>query len=453
MARNYHVWFLENNSQMYLDSGTRMVHDGKGHHLYRYENGKLLKLNGNETLEVRADGRIIEKTGNQVGFITDYQAFTDEIRQGNTRSGSQQKKSQKTHIWRYILVIIGVAFMLYQNQSSDRAGQNRAAGTSAAKAVTRTTTAPVNTPMKAPTAPPTAVPTAVPTSAARLERNWQAMMAFPDVSEISQYNRIAVKRSPYLAAWMKTGSKTFSGYTVDFRAEFQPNGTYCCLGNFDLDYSALKKTYKSYNTEYQGVGGYAGLQRLYNGELKSILSFWDIQCTDKSGKKKTIRAKLVYPSHTDNDSFSGEGTGAHCLVDYPWKPGKWYQMQLLCGKSDTTGNTTIEQWIQDLSTSMWTKLCVYDLGVPNVSFKGDVCVFLENFVPEYAGEIRTMECRNFAVYRNKWTSIKTGVVYSDNPSKYQGSYAYKADGDTLCMITTGVAGKAPAAKKLTFKLK
>ena len=486
MARSYNVWLLKNNSQAYLDSGTRMIHDGGGHNLYRYENGKLLELSGDDVLVVKADGRIVDKTGNQAGFVTDYAAFTEEIQNLKTRTAgtagtgtqpeekktesakpaaaaeprpdSQQseKGKKKPHIWRYVLVVIGIIFLLNQNNSGSRDSRNQAAkSTSSLLSDVVSGEKKTSAPTKAPTASPTAVPTAaVPTAAARLERNWQSMITFPTASEIDRYNSTAVNRSPYLQAWMQTGSKTFTGYSVNFRAEFQPNGTYCCLGNFDLDYSALKKTYKSYRTEYNGVAGYAGLQRLSNGELKSILSFWDVFCTDKSGKTKTIRAQLVYPSSTDNDSFSGEGTGTHCLADYPWKPGRWYQMQLLCGRSDTTGNTTVEQWVQDLSTSVWTKLCVYDLGVPNVSFKGNVCVFLENFDPKYAGAIRSMECRNFAVCRNKkWTGVTSGVVEKDIRMPYTGSYAYKVSGDTLCMITTGVTGKAREAKQMSFKLK
>lgn len=389
MARNYNVWLMNRSGGLFLDSGTQMIHDGRGHDLYRYQNGILTPLSGNDTMTLKADGRILDKTGNQAGFIMDYSKFTEEIR-----------------------------------ASKKPAAPAAASGLVAAK-------------------PP--VPS-------RTERDWQSMMKLPSAGEIISCNRTAALRSPYLAAWLATDGRPFTGYSVDFRAEYQPDATYCCLANFDLDYSALTKTYASVSTEYSGVAGYAGLQRLPDGKLKAILSFWDVYCKDRSGNRKTIRARLVVPAWTNNDSFGGEGTGAHCLTDYYWRPGAWYRMLLICGKSETTGNTTIEQWIQDLASTSRTKLCVYDLGVPDVRFRGRTAVFLENFDPRAAGEIRTMECRNFLVYRNGWQSVKKGTVESSAGS-YKGSYAFAAAGDTLCMITTGVEGKGSNQGVQAFKLK
>ena len=471
MARNYDVWFMENSARAYLDSGTQMVHDGRGHSLYRYQGGKLLALSGKECLTVKADGRILDKTGSQAGFITDYGRFTEEIRNtaagtarppagaeknspqesqtGSAGAGKPQAgvQKKKTRGWVWLLVILGFIFLVSRNNSgsnpADSKGSRNSAGSNKRSAVSV-----VNTAARRPN-----LTSQAPTSAARIERDWQSLMRLPSADEIDLCNRTARMQSPYLTAWMATGKGgPFTGYSVDFRAEYQPNATYCCLGNFDLDYSALKKKYKEYHTEYRGVAGYAGLQRLDNGDLKSILSFWDVYCTDRSGRTETIRASLVYPASDGNDSFGGEGTGAHHLTDYAWQPGKWYRMRLTCGKSETTGNTTIEQWVQDLSDMAWTKLCVYDLGVPNVAFKGDTAVFLENFYPEYAGEIRTMECRNFSVFRNKWQGIRKGTL-TKRVGAYKGSCGYGVSGDTICMITTGVEGKGGRWDDLPFTLK
>lgn len=303
---------------------------------------------------------------------------------------------------------------------------------------------------------PTATKAPGPTARAypRTERSWRSVMNFPTDAEIDSYNRVATLRSPYLSAWIKTNGKKFVEYTVEFKADFVPNGTYCCLANFDLDYSQLKKTYKSYRTEYRGVAGYAGLQKLENGELKAILSFWDVFCTDKKGRQTTIRASLAYPANQAGGSFGGEGTGAHYLADYAWQPGRWYRMRLQCMKYQAGGNTVIEQWVQDMSTEKWTKLCAYDLGVKNVAFKGDVAVFLENFIPAYAGEIRTMECRNFQIKDTAGKTRRlTRAVANSADGAYRGSYRFGADGKILYMITTGVAGKGGTQRQTTLKLK
>lgn len=61
MARNYNIWFVEDNSRAYLDSGSKTVHDGHGHDLYRYHNGNLLPVSGEGALVIKSDGRILDK--------------------------------------------------------------------------------------------------------------------------------------------------------------------------------------------------------------------------------------------------------------------------------------------------------------------------------------------------------------------------------------------------------
>ena len=94
MARNYPVWFMENDSHMYLDSGSRTVHDGHGHDLYRYADRKLIALSGNGSMDVQTDGRIVDSTGIQIGFITDFPLFTMEIRNSGTAGGTGTKTTQ-----------------------------------------------------------------------------------------------------------------------------------------------------------------------------------------------------------------------------------------------------------------------------------------------------------------------------------------------------------------------
>lgn len=319
----------------------------------------------------------------------------------------------------------------------------KATARSASKAAAQSLTYATKAPVRGPTARPVV----------KSDRDWQKLIAWPTDAEIDESNSTAALRSPYLYAWL-TVNRKYTQYTVDFKADYVPNGTYCCLGQFDLDYSALKKTYKSYKQEYQGVAGYAGLQRLENGEMKAILSFWDVNCTTKKGQPKTIRATLIYPAGKTGDSFGGEGTGAHYLADYDWQPGRWYRMKLQIGTSKATGNTTVEQSFQDLTTKEWTKTCAYDLGVKSVKFQGSACVFLENFAPRYAGEIRTMECKNFKIVDSGKRTVKlTGIEAGNQEGAYQGSASFGVEKDTLYMITTGVTGKAAAQKTAKLKLK
>ena len=285
-------------------------------------------------------------------------------------------------------------------------------------------------------------------------RDWKNAMQLPDTQEITLCNRRSKARSPYICGWMRTGSPGFTKYAIDIKADYLPCGTYCCAVNFDLDYSALEKKYKI-RTEYKGVAGYAGLQRLENGSTVAILSFWDVFCEDSYGRTLIHRPRLIYPADDGNNSFTGEGTGAHKLVPYPWEAGHWYRVMLTFGRS-SSGNTVVSMGIRKSDEDDWTILCQYDLGVPDVCMKNDVAVFLENFAAATSGEIRTMECRNIRIQDSKygWKDVETGIFSVNylNPD-YPGSYYYNSDGTSFYIITTGVEGKAWAKlNQLTLRV-
>ncbi len=279
------------------------------------------------------------------------------------------------------------------------------------------------------------------------ETFWATSVPMPSDNEIAAANAAATCRSPYIAGWLEVpGEQGFVEYSVDFKADYLPEGTYCCVGQWTMDTSDLERTHTNVHTEYPGVSGYAGFQNTTAKQGKvSILSFWDVFARKPDGTDVTIRAKCIYPETTDgNDSFGGEGTGAHRMVPYDWKAGKWYRMLLQCGTSTDTGNTTVEQWVCDLDTGVWTKLCVYDTGLRNSYFKGNVAVFLENYRTEYAGEIRTMELRNVRIRRvnsGQWEGIeKITMLPNGGLPQYEGSYAFGALSDRVWMITSGVGG-------------
>lgn len=276
--------------------------------------------------------------------------------------------------------------------------------------------------------------------------NWQTVFEIPSSAEIQKHNRKSRIRSPYIYGWLSIPAGTiYTEYSIEFKAEYLPKGTYCCLGNWTMDYSSLERQYKSVRTEYQGVHAYAGFQNLHNGKMVSIMSFWDIFCKDSYGRETVIRAKRVYPKMTSySEEFTGEGTGVHCTVPYDWKANHWYRMHLRCVTSRETGNTVVEQWVCDVETEQYVLLCSYDTGVKNSSFKGSIAVFLENYLTEYSGEVRSMEVRNakyFNAVTKKWQSITEAYIGSDSGlPRYEGSYNFGAFGNEFWMITSGVGG-------------
>ena len=282
-------------------------------------------------------------------------------------------------------------------------------------------------------------------------RNWSALMTLPSENAIAAYNKSSNTRSPYIAAWMDTGHVgSFYQIAVDFKADYLPSGTYCCLANFCLDYSALNAKYTK--VESNGIAGYAGFQRDADpNRYVSIMSFWDIFCYNASGQLTTISASLLAPEDEKESRFDGEGTGTHYLRDYPWEAEHWYRFLIQCGRNKANGNSTVEYWVMDLERGTWTQLCIFDLGVPNVSFVGNVAVFLENFQPASAGDVRTLEFCNFRVctLKEEWISIESGT-FAEN-YEYPGSYRYGSDGNCFWIITSGIPDLAPKqdAEKLT----
>ena len=278
-------------------------------------------------------------------------------------------------------------------------------------------------------------------------RDWSEIFKFPSEKQIAA--RPADKRSPYLSTWLSVGSDVrYDAYCVDFKSDHIPYGSYSAVFNGYLDFSSLKDQYASIDNDGH-ISLYGGLQQGEEGkEGNSILSFWDIYCTDHGGNTTVIRPKQTYSAYkTDSDSFTGEGDGAHTLLPYHWQAGRWYRMLLLCGTSETTGNTTVEQWFQDLTTDEWTHMCTYDIGVKDICFKGNVAIFSENFLKQYAGGVRSLEFTNMRIHTDDgWRDVtSTNYIYSrvDKTgvlADIYGSWEAGADDSTFYMISTGVPG-------------
>ena len=276
-------------------------------------------------------------------------------------------------------------------------------------------------------------------------QDWGASFPLPSRADIDAANAEARCQAPYVAGCLGIPDGTrYISYSIDFKADAAPVGTYCCLAQWGPDLAGLRRVYPDARCDYDTVGGYAGLQHRSQGDWVSILSFWDVHYTDETGVTQTLRARLVYPEPNENDSFTGEGTGAHRIVAYPWQEGRWYRMQLRCSTSDA-GTTLVDQWICDLTTGEWTRLACYDTGLPEAALITPGFFFLEDYDTSTCGEVRSMEVANIRL-----TSVEDETQEVDVTSAwlgpnggeptYSGSYAYGAQGNRFWAITSGAGG-------------
>lgn len=288
------------------------------------------------------------------------------------------------------------------------------------------------------------------------DMNWSEVLDMPSQEQIDAYNSESQLRSPYVAGWLQAPSDvTYSEYVIDFKADHLPLGTYCCLGNWNMDMSALKQQYAE--VEIFGINGYAGFQNIDTGEKIAIMSFWDIYAKDENGSDVTIRAQRVYPETTDrSESFDNEGVGVHCSVNYDWEENHWYRMHLKCVTNPQTGNSMVEQWVCDLETGVYTLLVAYDLGYADSSFMGNMAVFLENYLTQYSGDVRSMEIRNAKYLDNatgEWedfTGIEVYINGTVEVTEYHGTYNYGIYEDRVWFITSGVGEKEVVNGSLQF---
>lgn len=297
-------------------------------------------------------------------------------------------------------------------------------------------------------APATAAP--LPYDPAALSR-WSGVMDIPAIDEATGFQ--TTERSPYIGCHPSFDrSDSFTAFAVDFRADFLPPGTYLCGCQFDLDLGELQSRYANVYRDYNGVAGYAGFQVLEDGSHVAILSIWDTYCVDSAGNTTTLRARLLYPAVSDNQSFGGEGTGAHCVVPYDWQAGHTYRMRLSEGISTTDGQCVIHLSVCDLETGIWTDLIDYGLGVEYTCMKAPFCSFLENFLPATAGQVRSACWSNYramSASTGAWVPAASALLEHYTGA---GSYCFGASADSFWAITTGLPGRCTPTEDAVFSV-
>lgn len=274
----------------------------------------------------------------------------------------------------------------------------------------------------------------------------QLPFCMPTAEQIARFPNPENLRSQYISGVLYVEPDIrYTEYAVDFKADHLPNGTYCCPCTFHLAAEELGRTYGKPESN-QGITGYAGLQSDCTGKRVGIMSIWDAFFTDPRGKRYRCRPTLAHPQGVSAREFGGEGTGAQYIAPHFWEASHWYRLILRCGRDRATGNVIVAMYLQDLQTMQYLKFCAYDTLMKDTCFIGSPVVFLENFDPRTAGQVRSMEIRNARIKprgSDTWLPLKQMFIAPNSSAfidRYIGSYAYGIRNDRFWMITSGVGG-------------
>ena len=208
--------------------------------------------------------------------------------------------------------------------------------------------------------------------------------------------------APYLTATYAFSSSgiTYDIARIDWKCDVDALDTYWCTMNW----------YSESGGRYSGIAdgsGYAGFQNV-GGTHKVIMSIW----ATGRGKPSVEYVK----SGGYSGSFSGEGTGQQVLVDYPWKAGVWYTMQIEARQEN--GKTVYYQFVtpENGSTEL---ICAISFPKANLGFTW-LCAFQEDW--KYNNFYRS------CYLRNAMTRTMGQTYWSTNNSYYVSNTAGKAEG-------------------------
>ena len=221
-----------------------------------------------------------------------------------------------------------------------------------------------------------------------------------------------------------TENKT-DGFMMDFYSDSE-NAlcTYWSNANWSMYTLPTVKKYGYVN--FTGGGAYAGLQILDKPEQRrGIMSMWRYDYLDlKTRQTKHIYAKAIYGKTT---SFSNEGSGTSCVMEYNWKNNQWYRELILCWEDAETGYTFIGNWYYDYEADEWSLFAYYNTFLVDSYMNGNIGQFLENFVESTRENYRSFRYRNIYMLPNgsnyqvdEWKSCNKIYIQSDANPKAHG---------------------------------
>ena len=171
--------------------------------------------------------------------------------------------------------------------------------------------------------------------------------------------------------------------------------------------------------------GYFGIQVNSSTERRILFSVWSPFSTDdpksipEDQKIKLLKkGEQVYAGE-----FGNEGSGGQSFLKYNWQAGNTYKF-LLHGSPDNFGLTTYTAYFFAPEKNEWKLIASFRRPKTNTYLK-KLHSFLENFLPEYGNEERTV------LFSNQWVCDAKGKWYELNKAKFTGDNtarkAYRLD--------------------------
>jgi hypothetical protein len=160
---------------------------------------------------------------------------------------------------------------------------------------------------------------------------------------------------------------------------------------------------------FQQARGYMGLQ-LVGEKRKAIFSIWDVRENAGTAIKSSLTPWC--------DRFSGEGTGARCIISYPWVEGRTYKLKIRSLGVDDMG----EQWIGtilDSETLEETTIgIVQTKSVGNYQGYGHLTGKAVTFL-EYFGKANTCDRQPYSKVVWRGPLANSGLVTANKAASYR----------------------------------
>lgn len=173
---------------------------------------------------------------------------------------------------------------------------------------------------------------------------------------------------------------------------------------------------------FRQAHGYMGIQ-LAGDKKQAIFSIWDVREDAGTAQKSPLSPWC--------DRFSGEGTGARCIIGYPWVEGRAYKLKIRSFGVDDSGELWIGT-IRDSETAIETTIgIIHAKTVGNYPGYGHLTGRAVTFL-EYFGRANTCDNQPYAKVSWRGPFANSGLYTAGRAISYRNECA---------SITTGSGGR------------